>query len=142
MVRSIYGRIASAIIAAVIPLAIMASSVSAAPAEQACAPDAFFQHDMAGVYLSQQHMMRLTVYPCGVSHLQWANQYGEHSAAYYSTVRLPGGGIGAYKAPVSVESLDATNVIGFKPGVPGHIEVFTVNDYGGVVGVYTLRKTY
>jgi hypothetical protein len=116
------------------------SSANAAPADQACAATAFRQHDMAGAFISAEYRMRLEIYPCGGSYLQWDNAYGTHFATYGSTIRLAGGGVGALPLDNSYERLDGVNAIGFKPAEPGFLQVITVNPYGEVVGVYRLRK--
>jgi hypothetical protein len=116
-------------------------AVAAAPAAPvACQSGAFYQFDLAGVYLSPEHRMRLEMYPCGGSYLQWDNAYGTHYAAYASTIRLTGGGVGAVPMAESPSRLDGVGTVGFKPGTPGNLEVITVNAYGEVVGIYRLRK--
>lgn len=139
--RRSYGRTASAIIGAVIAAAVaLAGTTTTADAQGYCKAGAFIQRDMAGVYASSYHQMRVEIYSCGGSYVRWDNQYGTHEAVYYSAGRLTGGGIAAMRADVGFEALDATSRIGYKPAEPGFIQVFTVTDYGEARGVYRLQK--
>lgn len=131
--------------AAILALAFVAAwhppTAEAAPLGQACQANAFRQHDMAGRYASDAIM--LEIYPCGGSTIAWSNAYGTHAASYYGAIRLPGGGIGARGIrPDTITGgwPDDAEVIGFKPAEPGYIQVFTVDRFGNVVGVYRLRK--
>lgn len=126
---------------AAISLTAIIPAASAAPLQpRGCAADAFRQFDMAGVFVSPESQMRVEIYPCGGIWVEWTNAYGTHAAAYYSTSRLPGGGVAAVPMTDSPTRLDSVGTVGFKPGIPGTIEVWTVNQYAQVVGVYTLRK--
>lgn len=115
---------------------------NAAPADQrGCAANAFLQFDMAGTFTSPY--MNLEIYPCGGSYLSWSNQAGFHYATYYSSERIPGGGVGARGMtpdPNTGMYLDASYVIGFKPAEPGFIQVITLSPNGAIRGVYRLQK--
>lgn len=132
--------VAAAILGALMLMATQLGTVQAAPVEQACRYGAFRQDDMVGVFVSQAAMMRVEIYACGGTFVQWENAYGSHFAMYAGTNRLPGGGIAASKMAESVESLDGTNRIGFKPAEIGFIQVITVDDYGQLRGLYRLQK--
>jgi hypothetical protein len=118
----------------------------AAPAEAPvtpCAATAFRQHDMAGVYVSPVHQMRVEIFPCGGSFLQWGNAYGDHMSGYGGEERISGGGIFAYGIrpdPVLGRYLDNSAAIAFKPAEVGYIQVITVGMYGEDLRVYRLRK--
>lgn len=131
----------AALAALTITLAPIGPSVAlAAPAEQACASGAVAQRDMAGTYVSAEHQMRVEIYACGGAYVQWDNAWGTHYAAYGTVSRVPAEGVIARRLPDTAESLDATDVIGFKAAEKGYIQVFTANAYGEIVGVYRLRK--
>jgi len=118
-----------------------ATPADAAPSDQqGCLPTAFAQPDMAGIYVSVASQMKVQIYPCGGIYVQWDNLYGTHAAAYRSVDRLPGGGVVAVPMTASLMRLDSVDTIAFKPGIPGTIEVWTVNAYAQVVGIYTLQK--
>ena len=97
---------------------------------------------MAGIYLSFEHAIRLTIYPCGGSELFWSNEYGTHRAVYLSRERLPGGGMTAtvYYPDPWVRSLDGRNAIGIKPAEPGWVQLITIGPFGDNPRVYRLRK--
>lgn len=130
------------VFAALAALILVASPVSAAPAEQPCNPGVITQFDMAGVYTSMESLMRLTVYPCGGMHLLWSNPAGTHEAVYATTERLPADGVIAriYQADPFVRSLDGRNVIGVKPAEPGFIQIITMGPFLDDVRVYRLQK--
>jgi hypothetical protein len=134
------GKMGGIIIGALMLAVTSVGVVQAAPTEQACAYDAFRQSDMAGTFVSSEYQIRLEIYPCGGSFMKWENQYGEHVAVYFGTNRLPGGGIVASKMPNTLESLNGTDRIGFKPAEPGYIQVIPMDDYGNIRGVYRLKK--
>jgi len=119
---------------------------SAAPVAQECpVPGSygFPQADMAGVYVSPQHMMRVEVYPCGGSIIVWDNQFGRHTSVYASVGRLPGGGIamrGTMPDPMSGGYLDNAYTTGVKPAEAGFIQVITISPYGDAIRVYRLQK--
>lgn len=109
---------------------------------QECQPGAFRQDDMAGVYESAEAQMRLSVFPCGGTHLLWSNAYGTHQAVYYGEERLPSGSIVARLAEPDpfVRSLDGRNNLGFKPAEPGYIQIITIGPFGEDGRIYRLRK--
>lgn len=113
-----------------------------AAAQALCQPGAFQQGDMAGVYESWESQMRLTVYPCGGTHLLWSNWTGTHEAGYVGSERLPGGGVVARVAipDPMVRSLDNRNALAYKPAEPGYIQVITVGPFGEEISIYRLRK--
>jgi hypothetical protein len=114
-----------------------------APADQRCAAGAVTQQDMAGTYSSWEHRMYVELMPCGGAYVQWDNAYGTHYAAYGTVQRVPSEGVIARRLPPNpdnFESLDSTEVIGFKAAEPGYIQVMTTNQYGDIVGVYRLAK--
>jgi hypothetical protein len=115
-------------------------TAEAAPSQQGCQLGAFRQPDMAGVFVSVASQMRAEIYPCGGIYVEWTNAYGVHGAAYKSVDRLPGGGVVAVPMTDSMMRLDSVQTVAFKPGIPGTIEIWTVNAYAQVVGVYTLQK--
>lgn len=117
-----------------------AQPTHAAPLSQACQAGAFRQHDMAGVFVSPESRMRVEIFACGGSYLQWDNQYGTHYAIYYSDTRLPGGGVAATLMPNGLIGLDGVTRVGYKPAEAGWIQVITADPYGGIYGVYRLRK--
>jgi hypothetical protein len=117
-----------------------AQAARAAPADQGCQARAFFQFDLAGTYVSQAALMRVEIYPCGGTLVQWDNAFGTHYAGYYSDTRLTGGGIAAGWLPESSGKLDMADRIGFKPAEPGYLQVITVSPYGGIAGIYRLAK--
>jgi hypothetical protein len=109
---------------------------------QACAPDAFPQHDMAGVYVSPEHRMRVEIFPCGGAYVRWTNAYGTHSMAYGSYEHLRGGGVLAERLPdMPGVSLDDSRRIAFKPAEPGYIQAITFGVYSDTIRVYHLRKS-
>jgi hypothetical protein len=120
--------------------AVLLALVPSAALAQACRADAFWQADMAGVYVDPASPMRVELYPCGGAYVQWDNAYGTHSAAYGSTQRLPGGGVMAVALPVTGVPLDDSRQIGFKPAEPGYIQVITLGVYDDTYRVYRLRK--
>jgi opacity protein-like surface antigen len=126
-------------IAAALLLTTWAIPAQAAPAEQPCRIGAVTQFDLVGVYVSQAEAMRLEVYPCGGSLIQWTNAYGEHYAAYGTNKRLVTGGFAATPLD-SFSRLDNTPVIGVVPAEPGFVNVMTVTAYGDLIGSYHLRK--
>lgn len=113
-------------------------TANAAPLEQ-CAIGAWRQHDMAGLYVSAESQMRLEIYPCGGSYLEWQNAYGLHYATYATRGRLDGGGVVALPMD-GFQRLDNTPAIGIKPSTPGYIEIWTVTQFSELIGVYRLRK--
>lgn len=115
-------------------------AAQAAPAEQACDPGAFRQHDMAGVYVDPIVMMRVEVFACGGIYVQWDNVYGTHAAAYFTNTRLSGGGVAATVAPASGTPLDGSRRLGVKPAEPGYVQVITLGVYDETYRVYRLRK--
>jgi hypothetical protein len=107
-------------------------------AQARCAPGAVTQFDMVGVYANENITAQL--YPCGGSALYWTNAYGEHTAIYGAVSKVPGEGVVCRVLPASIEMLDAAEVIGFKAAERGFIQVFTVDRFGNIVGVYRLQK--
>jgi hypothetical protein len=131
-----------ALVALTFGIVLVALTAGTAQAQQGCYATAFRQDDMAGVYISPEVLMRVEIYPCGGSVVEWDNVYGRHAAAYSGRVRLAGGGIGARGMtpdPI-VGYLDNTTTLGFKPADPGYIQVITVSPYGDVMGIYRLQK--
>lgn len=114
----------------------------ARPVSEICQPGQFQQHDMAGTYESRY--MLLIMYPCGGSALSWMNDYGEHTAVYYSEDRLPGGGVVAYgymPDPDIHAYLDSVDVLMIKPAEPGWVHVYPVTEGGVIQRMYRLMKT-
>lgn len=130
----------AAVLAVLLLFSSQLGSAEAAPATQPCNLNVHHQYDMAGVYVSSYHQMRLEAYPCGGTFLQWGNQYGTHYASYVTTGRLPGGGMSAVTLDVTPVGLDGVKVIIYKPAEPGWIEVLSVSPYAEMVGLYRLRK--
>lgn len=131
-------RVAAVLVALVAVLALPRG----AAAQPLCQPGAFHQEDMAGVYESWESQMRLTVYPCGGTHLLWSNWTGTHEAGYVGSEHLPGGGVVARVAipdPL-VRSLDNRNVMAYKPAEAGMIQIITVGPFGEDGKVYRLAK--
>jgi hypothetical protein len=128
-------------LAAGVAITPLAGTAHAAPAT-ACIQAGIDQNDMAGQYVSIEHRMRLTIYPCAGSELLWSDRYGTHEAMYQSVERLPNGsiiGVVAIPDPV-VYSLDNRRAISIKPSDPGFIEVWTVGPFGDHLRIYRLRK--
>lgn len=130
------------VLVALVALLLVASPVSAAPLEQPCNPGVITQFDMAGTYVSMEHLMRLTVYPCGGMHLLWSNTAGTHEAVYATTERMPDGGLIArvYQPDPFVRSLDGRNVMGVKPAEPGFIQIITIGPFVDDPHIYRLQK--
>jgi hypothetical protein len=119
-----------------IPTILMPTSASAAP----LCTTGLNQADMAGRYISDTMVLDITA--CGVNHLAWSNDFGQHTAYYAGTQRYDGGGfvaMGAQPDPRTGHYLDAAAGIGVKAAEPGFIQLVTV---GGVFGpqVYRLKK--
>jgi len=122
--------------------ALVAPLFVAAPAEaavqQQCASGIAVQGDMAGYYASST--MRVSIYPCGGTYVEWDNAYGTHGASYAIRQHLPDGIIAV---GLSGDGwLDNSSAIGFKAAEPGFIQVMTVSDYDGMLRSYRLRKMY
>lgn len=123
-------------------LAFGAPSALAAPLEQPCGAGAIDQRDVAGVYISSENLMRLTIYPCTGSVLLWSNTYGTHEAGYIAAERMPDGGLIArvYQPDPYVRSLDGRNVIGVKPAEVGWIQIITIGPFADDPHIYRLKK--
>jgi len=131
----------SGVLALVVGLAALGPSLAyAAPAEQACAANAYRQHDMAGIYVSPESQMRVQVYACGGIYVQWDNAYGTHTAAYGSVGRLHDGTIAADSLPNMGAPLDGSRRIGVKPAEVGYIQAVTFGTYDDSIRIYRLKK--
>lgn len=139
--RSFAARVLLAVAIVAMAFPTLITPAAAAPVEQICQLGAFTQFDMAGTFVSPQHQMRVEIYPCGGSTIQWDNAFGTHLATYYSTNRIPGGGVaaGKYEAYNGIY-LDGASRVGFKPAEPGFMQTITIGDYGDNIKVYRLRK--
>jgi hypothetical protein len=113
------------------------TTTHAAPASQQCVPNAVTQRDLAGFYESST--MRLSIYPCGGSYLEWTNDYGTHAAAYV-TVQHLSDGVVAEREYVTPFYLDTSEYIAYKAAEPGYVQIIT-NGPGGL-RTYKLRKMY
>ena len=122
-------------------LTLTASLAPAAHAAPLCSGNgAFWQGDTSGVYVSPEHAMRVEIFPCGGTYVQWDNAYGTHATAHTSTNRLTGGGVAASGMANAAPYLDGLYRIGFKPAKKGYIQVFTLGAYDESFRVYRLRK--
>jgi hypothetical protein len=125
---------------ALVMLIVLALLASPAPAlaQGGCPPNGATA-DMAGVYVSPESQMRVTVLPCSYVHVRWQNAYGEHEAYYAATQRVDTGGIIGRIVSGDV-GLDARQTIGVKPAEPGYVQVFTISPYGTDLQIYRLSK--
>lgn len=111
-----------------------------AHAQAGCAPGVVRQDDMAGVYVNPESPMRVEIWPCGGSYVQWENAYGTHRAAYATYARFPSGGVVAVGMAGQGPYLDDSYKIGFKPAEQGYIQVVTLGVYDETYRVYRLKK--
>jgi len=121
--------------------ALVAPLFFAAPAEaavQQCISGIAIQGDMAGYYASST--MRVSIYPCGGTYVEWDNAYGTHGASYAIRQHLPDGIIAVGMSGDGW--LDNSSAIAFKAAEPGYIQVLTMSDYDGMLRSYRLRKMY
>jgi hypothetical protein len=79
------------IVASLLALVFLVSA-SPAHAQGPCRPDLVCAEDMAGLYISPESLMRVTIFPTGTVHVLWQNEYGYHEMTYRTTERLAGGG--------------------------------------------------
>lgn len=93
--------------------------------------------DMAGLYVSPESQMRVTVYLCGIEAL-WANDDGTHRAEYTIVEHLHTGVLigRSFAGP----GLDNRMTLGVKPAEPGYIEAFTMSPFMTDLRIYRLRK--
>lgn len=130
------------LILALCAVLLLVTALPCTAAAQTCHPGLIAQGDLAGTYVSQESLMRLTIYPCGGSHLLWSNTYGTHEAVYVTSERLPDGGLvsALYQPDPVVGSLDGRNTIGVKPAEPGYLQLVTIGPFLDNPRVYRLRK--
>ena len=95
------------------------------------------QSDMAGRYVSDTMVVDIT--PCGVTHVAWTNQFGQHTAYYSGVQRYDGGGFVAMGSQSAAMSLDATQAMGIKAAERGYVQLVTMGDAFGTQ-VYRLKK--
>jgi hypothetical protein len=107
-----------------------------------CPPGYLPQADMAGVYVSMESTMRITIWPCGGVEVFWSNEYGTHRAYYLHEAEFEGGGFIAriYQPDPYVGSLDGRNVVAVKPAEPGYVQALTVGPFVDNVKIYRLQK--
>lgn len=125
-----------AIIAAL--LALVALSPSPAHAEAPC-PGSPDTSDMAGLYLSQESLIRLHLTECGSVGVLWENAYGTHDVPYHVVDGLRGGGVVAVTDSGGF-GLDGRVSIGIKPAEPGFVQIITLSPFGTDLRVYHLAK--
>jgi hypothetical protein len=126
-----------AIVASLLALVFLVSA-SPAHAQGGCPPNGVTA-DMAGIYVSPESRMRLTVTPCGVVHLLWQNEYGMHEQYYRATERLAGGGY-ITDAIGGGPGLDGRGSLGVKPAERGTVQLFTMSPFMTDLQVYPLIK--
>ena len=121
-------------------VAVLLAAVPGAANAQPCNQAGIDLADLAGVYISSAHQMRVEVWPCGGFDVMWDNPAGRHRAAYAAVRRFEAGGVLGQKmdgyAPVT---LDNANGAAVTPAEPGWVNVTTASPYGDI-RVYRLRK--
>lgn len=128
-----------------VPLVLLPTQAQAAPQYPPlgiCTEGTFEQHDMAGRYENQTMLLDMT--PCGPMLLTWSNRFGEHTAMYISTERIPGGGVlatGFLPDPDIKAFLDSAPMILVKPAERGYIQIASVTPDYRIDTVYHLMKT-
>jgi hypothetical protein len=128
---------AAAVIAALIASCLLLPQP--AHAQAGCPPQRIKTEDMAGLYISPESLMRITIFPCGGVHLLWQNEFGLHEMTYAVVERLPDGTFIA-AAIAGTPGLDGRMNIGIKPAEPGYIQAFTASPFMTDLRVYHLGK--
>jgi hypothetical protein len=126
------------IVASLLALVFLVSA-SPAHAQGPCRPDLVCAEDMAGLYISPESLMRVTIFPTGVVHLLWQNEYGMHEQWYRATERLAGGGY-ITDAIGGGPGLDGRGSLGVKPAERGTVQLFTMSPFMTDLQVYPLIK--
>jgi hypothetical protein len=126
------------IVASMLALVFLVSA-SPAHAQGPCRPDLVCAEDMAGLYISPESLMRVTIFPTGTVHVLWQNEYGYHEMTYRTTERLAGGGLIATSI-AGTPGLDGRMSIGIKPAEPGTVQAFTASPFLTDLRVYRLEK--
>jgi hypothetical protein len=126
------------IVASLLALVFLVSA-SPAHAQGPCRPDLVCAEDMAGLYISPESLMRVTIFPTGTVHVLWQNEYGYHEMTYRTTERLAGGGLIATSIGGG-PGLDGRGSLGVKPAERGTVQLFTMSPFMTDLQVYPLIK--
>lgn len=107
---------------------------------QGCPVGSHWQRDMAGMYVSEYHQMKVDVHNCGLVVVTWRNHNGWHSADYGTVESVHSGGIIATLLHDQPYGLDGRYAVGVKPAEPGYVQIITVDSERGTTRTYRLEK--